>query len=203
MIQIDDANWGGLIGGVLIGVYRDATGEFASGIVEPRFFQGAAFAAKEYLREGGKRVAACFEQLGVQPDEDVLCCTGFVLDGVCAWLSERGYRFRRGKITGALQELVERASLAHLEQLGFEVEYTLLTDPRRKGLLWWKQVQWLKGGDVDARQPWPERAAQCKTGWASFEIWAYHPYHEARELARAAKTERRQARWRCRWNDEG
>ena len=49
MIQIDDAGWGSLVGGVVVGVYRTTTGEFTHGVVAPRFFQGAAFAGKEYL----------------------------------------------------------------------------------------------------------------------------------------------------------
>jgi hypothetical protein len=195
MIQIDDTGWGSLIGGVLVGVYRDESAEFTYGVVAPKFFQGEAFAAKAYIAEGGVQVAACFEHLHVRADEKILCCTGYVLDGVCEWLAARGYKFERGKITGPLQGRIEGALQDYLAGLGFAVDYKTLTQADKKGLFWWKQVQWLKGGDVNATRPVPERVALCKTGWASFNTWANHPYREARALAQAAKSERSRKRW--------
>ena len=67
-------------------------------------------------------------------------------------------------IEGSLQEQVERAFWEHLRDVGFRVDYELYADPTRRGLFWWRQVAWLKGGDVDAKQPVPKRAAVCKTG---------------------------------------
>ncbi len=62
-VQIDDAGWGSLIGGVVVGVYRTSTGEFAHEVIAPRFFQGTAFADKEYLAEAARLARACFERL--------------------------------------------------------------------------------------------------------------------------------------------
>jgi hypothetical protein len=190
-IQIDDSGWGSLIGGVAIGVYRTSTGEFAHEVVAPRFFQGAAFEGKEYLAEAARLAGMCFERLRVQPTERVEICTGYVLNGVRDWLTEAGFAWQPARIQGALQDMVERAFGEHLALLGFHADYRLLTNPQRKGLLWWRQIAWLKGGNADARAPIPERAAVCKTGWASFDIWATHPYHKAKQLAQARRSERR------------
>ncbi len=201
MIQVDDAGWGSLVGGVVIGCYRPETEEFVHGVVAPRFFQGAAFASKEYLAEAARQAAACFERLRVGKGEPVEICTGYVLEGIREWLTVQGYSWEPARITGPLQKRVERAFWEHLRSLGFDVPFDLYTDPTRRGLLWWRQVAWLKGGDADATAPVPERAAVCKTGWASYSVWATHPYREARRLARQMRAERRRARWpaRCRW----
>ena len=203
MIQIDDAGWGCVVGGVLIGVYRDGTDEFTYGLVAPRFFQGQAFAAKAYMAEGGVQVAVCFDHLQVRADEEILCCTGYVLDGVCEWLAEHGYIVKRGKITGRLQDRIEGALQEYLAGLGFVVDYATLTAPDKKGLFWWKQVAWLKGGNVNATRSVPDRIELCKTGWDSFDTWANNPYDKAKAKGKAAKAKRSRGRWaRRRGRDE-
>ena len=94
-------------------------------------------------------VEVCLAQLKATPAEPVAIGSGYVLDGVRAWLTAQGYRWQAAKITGPLQELVECAFQAHLAGLGFNVSFDLLTDPNKAGLLWWRQIQWLKGGDVN------------------------------------------------------
>ena len=79
-------------------------------------------------------------------------------------------------------------------QAFLNVGYDLLTDHERTGLSWWRRIQWLKGGDVNALAPDPTRAAVCKTGWAAYPTWAYHPYSQARALAAQA---RRHSAQRC------
>ena len=39
MLQIDDAGWGCLVGGVTVGCYRVETAEFVAGTVAPAYFQ--------------------------------------------------------------------------------------------------------------------------------------------------------------------
>jgi len=201
-IQIDDAGWGCLIGGVLIGAYRTETRQFTYGVVAPQFFQGERWDTKAYQAEGGAQIAACFEHLAVKPDEPIVVCTGYVLDGVCQWLAANGYKFQRGKITGPLQDQIEATLRDYLAAgFGFLTDCDLLTDPAKKGLFWWKQVQWLKGGNVNAAQPVPEREAGCKTGWATYRIWATNPYDKAKKLAKQFKQSRSRDRWRERRDD--
>ena len=51
-IQIDDAGWGCLLLGVLIGAYRVETGEFAFGEISVEHFQNGAFARQGYQISG-------------------------------------------------------------------------------------------------------------------------------------------------------
>jgi hypothetical protein len=200
-VQIDDAGWGCVVGGVLIGAYRVETQEFTRGLVEPSFFQGDAFGLKDYQGEGGVQIDDCFGRLHVLPGEDILCCTGYVLDGVCEWMAAHGYEFKRGKITGPLQDRIEHELLDYLTGLGFPVDYETLTTPYKKGLFWWKQVQWLKGGNINSTRAIPERIALCKTGWETFNFWANYPYQEAKRAAAQFKARRRRSRW-SRYNDD-
>jgi hypothetical protein len=156
-------------------------------------FQGAAFARKEYLGGAARLAAQLFEQLRVPRDEPVEICSGYVLDGVREWLSGAGYRWRPVKVEGPLQVLAETTLQQRLQQIGLDVDYETLTG--KHGLLFWLCLRWLKGGDVDAARVLPEREGYAKTGWASYSIWASHPYEEAKRLAREAKA-RRRGRWR-------
>jgi hypothetical protein len=196
MIQIDDAGWGCLVGGVVIGCCRVETGECAAGLVPPTYFQDndpdepGHFRRKDYLHAAAHVVEVCLAQLKATPAEPIAICSGYVLNGVRAWLTAQGYRWQADKITGPLQELVERAFQAHLAELGFNVGFDRQTDHTKAGLFWWRQVQWLKGGNVNAEVPDPDRVQVCKTGWSTYHTWAYHPYAEARALAGRAKRAR-------------
>jgi hypothetical protein len=191
-VQIDDAGWGCLLGGVIIGVYRVETGQYAWGEVPVESFQGAAFARKEYLGEAARLAARLFEELDVQAGEPVEICSGYVLGGVREWLSASGYRWQQIKVEGPLQTLAETTLLQRLRQIGLDgLDYETL---EKHGLLFWLCLRWLKGGDVDATRALPGRERHAKTGWASYGIWTTHPYEEAKRLAREAKA--RQRRWR-------
>ena len=105
MIQIDDAGWGSLVGGVLIAATRTETGEFACGEIPVAFFQSEAFARKAYLEESRDVARRVLEQLHVGKDEPIEICTGYVLEGVRSMLDADGYSsWRTGKIAGALQK---------------------------------------------------------------------------------------------------
>jgi hypothetical protein len=191
-VQIDDAGWGCLLGGVIIGAYRIETEQYAWGEVPVEAFQGAAFARKEYLGGAARVAARLFEELDVPAGEPVQICSGYVLGGVREWLSAAGYRWRQIKVEGPLQALAETTLQQRLQQIGLEVDYETLTE--KQGLLFWLCLRWLKGGDIDATRALPGREKHAKTGWASYEIWTTHPYEEAKQLAREAKARRR--RWR-------
>jgi hypothetical protein len=195
-VQVDDAGWGYLLGGVVIGARcarRVETAEYAWGEVPVEIFQGAAFARKEYLAGAARAAAQLFEQLRVPLGEPVEICSGYVLDGVRGWLSRAGCRYRMVKVEGPLQALAETTLLERLRQIGLDIDYETLTE--KQGLLFWLCLRWLKGGDINAARILPEREKYAKTGWASYGIWASHPYEEAKRLAREAKARRRGNRW--------
>ena len=212
-IQLDDAGWGCLIGGVIVGAYRLETQEFACEEIPARFFQPPLF---------GQRASACactpacagthadrhadryldkavevagrllMDELGVQPGEEIQVCSGYVLSNVGPWLAQAGLLGRKVKVEGPLQVLVETALQQSLAALGLDVSYDVLT--RKQGLLFWKCLHWLKGGNINATRAVAERERHAKTGWASYGIWVGHPYAQAKQLAAQAKAARKQAR---------
>lgn len=207
MLEIDEAGWGCLVGGVVIGCYRIGENPdaqegpcFVSGVVGPYYFQNDdseepnRCARRRYLAAATETVATCFARLKATPAEPVQIAPGPVLDGVRSWLSEARYCWQPGRITGAWHAPLAQAWQLHLAELGFSAGIDLLTNPERAGLFWWRQVQWLKGGDVQAVAPDPKRAVVCKTGWAAYPTWAYHPYSQARALAAHARRQRAQGR---------
>ena len=194
MIQLDDAGWGCLIGGVFIGAYRPETEEFCYGEIPVSCFQGEAFARQEYLDEGARVVQRLFTDLAVPKAEPVQVCTGYVLGGIRQWLSREGYHWYPAKITGPLQVLVETALLQTLQRHGLEVDYVTLTE--KQGLLFWECLRWLKGGNINATRALPEREKLAKTGWGTYSIWVENPYAVAKQKAAAFKAARRRARWK-------
>ena len=190
MIYCDDCLWGSLIAGVIIGIYREETGEFRFEEIPVANFQGKAFSSKEYLIAAGEIAVTLLEELKVPKTEPIKICTGYCLDGIAERLSVEEYNFTRGKITGPLQDKIEHAGRTLLEcKYGFKVTYEELTAIEKKGLLWWKQIAWLKDGNVDARKPNPLKVSQCKTGWSTFNTWATYPYADAKILAARLKTQ--------------
>ena len=96
-----------------------------------------------------------------------------------------GYPVRAAKITGPLQMRIETALLERLQALGLSLDYATLTE--KQGRLFVECLRWLKGGDLDASRPLPERERLAKTGWSSYRVWAYNPYAQAKALAGQAK----------------
>lgn len=191
MIQIDDAGWGSLVGGVLIGACRKESPrtQHAFREIDVSLFQGDAFAHKLYLAEAGDAALALMVQLGVTLDEPVEICTGYILRAARQRLINEGYQVTSTKIGDPLQTLIEREFLNRILALGVETDYEILT--QKQGLYFWQCVRWLKGGDVEVAEALPEREKQCKTGWSSYPIWAHNPYANAKILAREHKRQRR------------
>lgn len=213
MIGIGHQGLQWLIGGLVIGAYDTATERYADGVVAPRFFQGEAFEGEAYRSEVARVVEACLEELLVCPEDAVIgvCIGGVSADGevvwewrlspsamagVGRWLAgqEADWRVRRDGVyplsLGPLRERLEQSHWRHLQELGFYVDYGEYADPTRRGLVWREQIEWLKGGDADASEPDQERAAVCKTGRRSYEVWAYHSYREARRRLRGLGRQR-------------
>ncbi len=190
MVKIDDAGWGCLVGGVLLGIYREETGEFDYREIPVEVFQGRSFACRQYCDAAYRLTSELLRSINVTHEEPIMVCTGEVLAGVRRYLSDHGYNWLRGKITGGLQERIERTLQEKLKEVGIKVDYRTLTE--KQGLLFWHCVKWLKGGNLDGKGL-PERERLCKTGWKTFRVWADLPYSEAKEKSRKI---RRQSRMR-------
>ena len=188
MVKIDDAGWGCLVGGVLLGIYREETSEFAYRQIPVEVFQGPSFATREYCVAAYRITPDLLTAINVSKSEPIFVCTGEVLSGVRRYLADHGYNWRAGKITGGLQEKIETTLLQNLKRLEIKVDYETLTE--KQGLLFWHCVRWLKGGNLNGKAL-PERAKLCKTGWKTFRLWADLPYNEARKASKRIKNENR------------
>lgn len=128
MVKIDDSGWGCLVGGVLLGIYREETGEYTYREIPVGLFQNGNFVSKAYYNVAYNIAPRLLDALKVSRDEPIMVCTGEVLEGIRQFLSDHKYNWRSGKITGPLQEKVETSLLENLNRLGIRVDYETLTE---------------------------------------------------------------------------
>ncbi len=153
-VQIDDAGYGSLLGGVVIGIYRKETGEFTHGVVPVKLFQEKDYDNDAYLVDVCRVVEECLQRLHFH-HEPVELCTGNIFNDLRSWLTERGYHWQGVKITGPLQNLVEEAYGDYLNNLGVPQSLTgNMTDYAKLHL---KLLRWVMAG-FDVRYP------LCKSG---------------------------------------
>lgn len=192
-LKIDDAGWGALIGGVIIGIHDDLTGEYHSKEIPVSFFQGYDFAAKRYLYEGSAIAFDLIQKHWPKYKGDILCGTGYCLNEIYTTLLANQYKIERGKITGTLQDQIDMDLLTNLRTAGLDIDYSMLTEHHQKGLFWYSQIKWLKDGDVNSTAN-PSKIKLCKTGWITFSTWAKLPYHDAKIRAQIIKNSTRSGR---------
>ena len=193
MIQIDDAGWGSLVGGVIIGACRveSPKTQHAFGEIPVSYFQGEAFKKKLYLGMAANLALELLDELHVDKKELVEVCTGYVLEAVRIKLMAERYQVTATKIGEPLQTLIEQELLDRVLAIGVKTDLETITT--KQGLYFWQCVNWLKGGDMDG-QALPEREKHCKTGWGTFRIWADLPYDTAKIRAKAFKAEKSRER---------
>ncbi|MFQ6074972.1 MAG: hypothetical protein ACE5Z5_02390 [Candidatus Bathyarchaeia archaeon] len=159
-VEVDDAGWGDLVGGVVIGGYNPLNGEFRWARVPVRYFQGEAFAGKDYL-VGAKR--AVNKVLGdLRADKRfhrVAMCTGYVLNYAARSLRQNGWRVVRRKIEGRCQELVEATFRRELINLGVPPDLIRSMPSGTNRFI--RLFKWVKEDPE-------ERERYVKTGWNSW-----------------------------------
>jgi hypothetical protein len=191
-ILIDDAGWGSPVLGTIIGGYRTETGQAAFSNVPVELFQGKAFSRKVYLQGAVSAARSVLAELGYQPEDKIVICTGHVLEGIREYLAGSGRKWETGKIVGPFQDLIETKFLEELKAAGVKgVNLDILT--QKHGLFFWLCVKWLKGGDLNA-SALPEREKLAKTGWETYQFWGPLPYEQAKVAAKRYKTSRSRER---------
>ncbi|RLI09232.1 hypothetical protein DRO42_04775 [Candidatus Bathyarchaeota archaeon] len=155
-IVIDDAGYGDLLFGAVIGAYRPETGEFIYDVIDIKYFQRPRFARKEYLSEARRIALELVDRLGLEEGEQVQLCRGDILDEAAAALEERlgKDRVARVKVEGEAQRLVELAYLNEIRNLGYE---PIPDRTERWGKSFFHMLRWLKAH--------PEMLRWAKTGW--------------------------------------
>jgi len=156
VILIDDAGWGDLILGVVIGAIKPPDPRYMERRISVSSFQPPNFENKKYLDDAVK-IADEIVQV-MQPDMETTfkVCSGYVLSGIRRHLRERGFRVEEVEVTGELQEKVERGYIRWCKEMGVPVER--LEDRRR----FWAFLEWV------AEKP-ELREKLVKTGWKSWK----------------------------------
>jgi CxxC-x17-CxxC domain-containing protein len=154
-VIVDDAGSGDLLFGVVIGAYREETGEFTYDLIDVRFYQDV-FSKKEYLQEASHVTAQLLDKLKVKPDEDIQVCQGNIFDVAVADLQEtRGEdKVTRVRVIGEAQRLVEIAYLDEIRNLGYE---PLEERDEKRAKSFFHMMRWLKAH--------PGMLQYAKTGW--------------------------------------
>jgi len=154
-ILIDDAGWGELILGVVIGAFKLPDRKYMHRRIPVSSFQPPNFRSKRYLDDATKIADEIIEVM--QPDRETRfkVCSGYVLSSIRGHLRDQGFSVEEVEITGELQEMVERGYVEWCVEVGVPAES--LKDERR----FWTLLEWV------AEEP-KIRERLVKTGWKSW-----------------------------------
>jgi CxxC-x17-CxxC domain-containing protein len=178
-VIVDDAGSGDLLFGVVIGAYREETGEFTYDIIDVRFYQ-ESFSTKAYLQEASRVTALLLEKLKVKPDEDIQVCQGNIFDVAVADLQEaRGEdKVTRVRVTGEAQRLVEIAYLDEIRNLGYE---PLAEREEKRAKSFFHMMRWLRAH--------PDMLQYAKTGWPRLKRYRLFKQPQPEEVHEAVCSE--------------
>jgi len=159
VILIDDAGWGDLILGVVIGALKPPDCRYMERRIPVSSFQPPNFENKKYLDDALKIAEEIVEVLQPDRETNFKVCSGYVLSSIRRHLRERGFKVEEVEVTGELQEKVERGYIRWCKKMGVPAER--LEDTKR----FWTFLEWV------AERP-ELREKLVKTGWKSWkEKW--------------------------------
>ena len=175
-ILIDDSGWGDLILGAVIGALKLPDRKYMDRRISLSAFQTPDFESKLYLEEAVKIAQEIVEVM--QPDKETCfkVCSGYILSRVRRYLRSRGFHVERTKITGELQERVERSFIQWCAEVGVPPE-RLRRQNRFFPLLEWVAEK------IELRE------SLVKTGWKSWrDKWRRRAYEiHLREIAKSRR----------------
>ena len=155
-ILIDDAGWGDLILGVVIGALKPPDRRYMERRIPVSSFQSPNFENKKYLDDAMKIADEIIEVMQPDVETSFKVCSGYVLSSIRRHLQDRGFKVEKVEITGELQEKVERSYVRWCIEVGVPAER--LEDKRR----FWTLLEWV------AERP-ELRETLVKTGWKSWK----------------------------------
>jgi len=177
VILIDDAGWGDLILGVVVGALKLPEHRYMERRIPVSAFQSPNFERKLYLDEA-MRIAEEIVDV-MQPDEKTYfkVCSGYILSRIREYLRQRGFHVETVKIEGELQERVEKSYVDWCIEVGVPPEK--LKDKRR----FYPLLEWV-AEKIELRE------RLVKTGWKSWrEKWREKAYQI--HLEKVTKTKER------------
>ena len=157
VILVDDAGWGDLILGVVIGALKPPDPRYMERRISVSSFQPPNFENKKYLDDAMKIADEIVEVMQPEVETTFKVCSGYVLSGIRRHLRERGFKVEEVEATGELQEKVKLGYIRWCEEMGVPAER--LEDKRR----FWTFLEWV------AEKP-EIREKLVKTGWKSWKL---------------------------------
>jgi len=154
-VLIDDAGWGDLILGVVIGALKLPNRRYMERRIPVSSFQPPNFENKRYLDDAVKIAEEIVEVMRADKETRFKVCSGYVLSSMRRHLRDHGFSVEKVEITGELQEMVERGYVKWCVEVGVPAE--MLEDRRR----FWTFLEWV------AERP-QIREKLVKTGWKSW-----------------------------------
>ena len=155
-ILIDDAGWGDLILGVVIGAVKPPDRRYMERRIPVSSFQPPNFENKKYLDDAMKIADEIIEVMQPDVETSFKVCSGYVLSSIRRHLQDRGFKVEKVEVTGELQEMVVRSYVRWCIEVGVPAER--LGDKRR----FWTLLEWV------AERP-ELRETLVKTGWRSWK----------------------------------
>ena len=165
-ILIDDAGWGDIILGVVIGALKLPERRYMERRIPVSSFQSPNFEQKQYLEDTAK-IAEEFVEV-MHPDEETYfeVCSGFVLSRIQTYLKNQGFHVDKAKIAGELQERVEKGFIDWCVEVGVPREKLEIQSRRR----FYTLLEWV-AEKIEIREK------LVKTGWKSWqEKWRKEAY---------------------------
>lgn len=159
MVEIDDAGSGSLIGGTCIGFFRRETKEYFYDFIPIHLYRPQPFKQKKYIHYVVDIAKKNFNLLDTRKDEPIRVCRGYIFDSLRKWLEKENYMWENTKITGDLQQLVEKTFEEHIISLGLPYDYIRYT---KYPFHFHRLLKWVYA-DYDRRKK------MCKTGWKSWQ----------------------------------
>jgi hypothetical protein len=155
-IQIDDAGYGDLLYGVVIGAYQPETELFFYDVIDVKYWQDPLYKKNMFKEEASKISLRLIKRLKPKQGEIIEVCQGNILDIATKSISDAyGEDFvKRCKIDNRAQHLVESAYLDEIRNLGYKP-----IENRTKNWVknFWHMYNWLKRK--------PSRLKWAKSGW--------------------------------------
>jgi len=170
-IIIDDAGWGDLILGVVIGALKFPSHKYMERRISVSSFQSPNFEMKRYLDDALKIVEEVVEAMRADEETRFKICSGYVLSGAHRYLRDSGFNVEKVEVTGELQKRVEYGYIKWCTEVGVPVEMLSQDSRKRFRIL----LNWV-GEKPEIRE------SLVKTGWKSWrEKWRELAFKMARK----------------------
>jgi len=154
-ILIDDAGWGDLILGVVIGALRLPDRRYMKRRIPVTSFQPPDFRNKKYLDDAVKIAKEIVQVMGADRETHFEVCSGYVLSSLREYLQNLGFHVEKVEVTGELQDRVEGSFLEWCIEVGVPAN-------RLKGKRsFYTLLEWV-GEKPEIRE------GLVKTGWKSW-----------------------------------